>query len=82
MLSVPNAGHFEVCLCEWLEEQWGEDSLYSKEREGKKDTEGGLVYTLSKTAALALLLALVCNPIPLSKPHSPLNDLPISYNSL
>lgn len=64
---MPNAGHFDVCICEWLEEWRGEASLCFRGRGEEEEEE----YTLSKTAALAQRLASVCNPIPLSNsvPH-------------
>lgn len=69
LLFVPNADHFDVCICEWLEEWQGEASLCFRGREKEEEKEEE--YTLSKTAALAQALASVCNPIPLSNsvPH-------------
>uniref|UniRef100_A0A3B4Z600 Uncharacterized protein n=1 Tax=Stegastes partitus TaxID=144197 RepID=A0A3B4Z600_9TELE len=65
MLSEPNADCFEVCMCERLEQR--EDSLYFGVKAGGGRTH---VYVLSKPAAPALLLASVCNTIPLSNSAS------------
>lgn len=57
-----------------------------EEREEREGGEGGRthVYALSETAAVALLLLLVCNPIPLSNsvPHSMIYPLAVIHFDL